>query len=441
MSTTSPASTNVKPTSLYFGGAAGRGVSEGWLLVQACGHGGGAKRAFVLPTPSKTAFAMPVLPTYHTIDREVAERPWYTATKVRAARGWQPHCMVYQPCAVGTEGHTVSLTLSILDQSPVNDTETATETATEAFQHTIELAQKAEAWGYHRFWVSEHHSSDRVMGSSPEVLIAHLLAKTTRMRVGSGGVMLQHYSPYKVAENFNVLASLAPGRVDLGIGRGPGGLPRSTRALQQGLGDRTQPFAEKLLELEQFLHNRLQETHPLYGLRVSPMPPQPAEVFLLGTTTSSAEQAASLGMPYVFAQFLNSDATTMDEALATYHTCFDATKRKPPRAMLALSVIAADTDEEARQYASDIKMVRIRLESGRAFSVGSLTAAEEFARQAQENYTVTMHQMNVVHGTRDTVLRQLYDMQRRYQVEELIIVTAIKDFRKRLHSYELLSNI
>jgi alkanesulfonate monooxygenase SsuD/methylene tetrahydromethanopterin reductase-like flavin-dependent oxidoreductase (luciferase family) len=109
--------------------------------------------------------------------------------------------------------------------------------------------------------------------------------------------------------------------------------------------------------------------------------------------------------------------------------------------MLALSVIAADTDEEARQYASDIKMVRIRLESGRAFSVGSLTAAEEFARQAQENYTVTMHQMNVVHGTRDTVLRQLYDMQRRYQVEELIIVTAIKDFRKRLHSYELLSNV
>jgi luciferase family oxidoreductase group 1 len=327
--------------------------------------------------------------------------------------------------------------LSILDQSPVNDTETATE----AFQHTIELAQKAEAWGYHRFWVSEHHSSDRVMGSSPEVLIAHLLAKTTRMRVGSGGVMLQHYSPYKVAENFNVLASLAPGRVDLGIGRGPGGLPRSTRALQQGLGDRPQPFAEKLMELERFLHNRLDETHPLYGLRVSPVPPQPAEVFLLGTTTSSAALAASLGMPYVFAQFLNSDATTMGKALATYHTYFDVTKRKPPRAMLALSVIAADTDEEARQYASDIKMVRIRLESGRTFTVGSLTAAEEFARQAQENYTVTMHQMQVVHGCRDTVLQHLSDMQRRYQVEELIIVTAIKDFRKRLHSYELLSNV
>ena len=111
--------------------------------------------------------------------------------------------MIWTVC---TEGTTVSLRLSILDQSPVNDTETAIE----AFQHTIELAQKAEAWGYHRFWVSEHHGSERVMGSSPEVLIAHLLAKTTRIRVGSGGVMLQHYSPYKVAENFNVSGVARP---------------------------------------------------------------------------------------------------------------------------------------------------------------------------------------------------------------------------------------
>jgi luciferase family oxidoreductase group 1 len=336
---------------------------------------------------------------------------------------------------VWTEGNNVSVKLSILDQSPVNDTETATD----AFQHTIELAQKAEAWGYHRFWVSEHHGSDRVMGSSPEVLIAHLLAKTARMRVGSGGVMLQHYSPYKVAENFNVLASLAPGRVDLGIGRGPGGLPRSTRALQQEMGDRTTPFAEKLRELGQFLHNQLEENHPLYGLRASPVPPQPAEVFLLGTNTLSAELAASLGMPYVFAQFLNGDEATMGEALATYHQRFDTTQRQPPRAMLALSVIAADTDEEAQRYAADIKMVRIRLESGRTFSVGSLAGAEEFGRQAQENYTIVMHETNVVHGSRDTVLQQLHDMQRRYQVEELIVVTAIKDFHKRLHSYELLS--
>jgi luciferase family oxidoreductase group 1 len=251
--------------------------------------------------------------------------------------------------------------------------------------------------------------------------------------------MLQHYSPYKVAENFNVLASLAPGRVDLGIGRGPGGMPRTTRALQQEAGLERKPLAEKLIELEQFLHNRLEEQHPLYGLQTSPVPPQPAEIFLLGTTTASAELAARLGMPYVFAQFLNSDVTTMGEALATYHQHFEAPRDTSPRAMLALSVIAADTDEEARHYAADIKMMRIRLESGRTFSVGSLAAAEEFARQAQENYTITMHQPNVVHGSRDTVLQQLADLQRQYQVEELIVVTNIKNFRKRLHSYELLS--
>ena len=175
---------------------------------------------------------------------------------------------------IGEEFHmeNVGLKLSILDQSPVNQAETGVE----AFEHTVELAQKAEEWGYQRFWVAEHHGSNRVMGSSPEVLIDHLLAKTTRIRVGSGGVMLQHYSPYKVAENFNVLASLAPGRVDLGIGRGPGGLPRSTRALQQETGYGENPFLEKLLELKRFLHNQLEDDHPLHGLQASPVPPQPA---------------------------------------------------------------------------------------------------------------------------------------------------------------------
>ena len=126
-------------------------------------------------------------------------------------------------------GQKRALKLSILDQSPSHQGEDAVQ----SFQRTIALATKADGWIYHRYWVAEHHSSDRVMGSSPEVLISHLLAKTNRIRVGSGGVMLQHYSPYKVAENFNVLSSLAPGRVDLGIGRGPGGLPQSTMALPQ----------------------------------------------------------------------------------------------------------------------------------------------------------------------------------------------------------------
>jgi len=331
----------------------------------------------------------------------------------------------------------VQVKLSILDQSPVH----GAETGPEALQHTIELATKAEAWGYHRFWVSEHHGSNRVMGSSPEVLISHLLAKTTRIRVGSGGVMLQHYSPYKVAENFNVLASLAPGRVDLGIGRGPGGLPRSTRALQQDTSHGQRQLADKLVELEQFLYDRLDEGHPLYGLQANPVPAQPAELFLLGTSSSSAELAASLGMTYVFAQFLNGDDRMMSEAVATYRSRFQAVRRVQPHTMLALAVMAADTDEEAQRYAADHKVVKIRLASGRTVTVLSLEAAEEFGRQAREEFTVTVQDASIIHGSRHTVQQKLHDLQQLYQVDELILVTAIRDFPKRLHSYELLRDI
>lgn len=253
--------------------------------------------------------------------------------------------------------------------------------------------------------------------------------------------MLQHYSPYKVAENFNVLASLAPGRVDLGIGRGPGGMPSSTKALQQEMGNGVTPLSEKLIQLEQFLHNRLEETHPLYGLQTSPQPPQPADLFLLGTTPASAEMAAALGMPYVFALFLNNNDRVMYESVATYRQQFDGTKGTSPQAILALPVIVADTDAEAQHYASEIKMVRIRLQSGRTFTVGTLEAAEEFAKQSQEAYTIEVQEGNSIHGSRDTVQKTLHDIQSRYQVDELMIVTAIRNFQKRLHSYELLKDV
>lgn len=327
--------------------------------------------------------------------------------------------------------------LSILDQSPVSETETAME----AFQHTIALAQKAEEWGYYRFWVSEHHGSSRVMGSSPEVLVSHLLAKTTRLRVGSGGVMLQHYSPYKVAENFNVLASLAPGRVDLGIGRGPGGMPSTTKALQQEMVADPKPLAEKLVELGQFLHNQLAIDHPLHGLQASPIPPQPVPLFLLGTSPSSAKLAASLGMPYVFALFLNRNATTMYESIKTYRICFDTTKGSQPQAILALPVIAADSDNEARQYAADMKMVRIRLESGRTFTVGTVEAAEAFGKQSGERYRLEEQEADIIHGSLETVRKKLHEVQQVHQVEELMIVTNVKAFPKRLRSYELLSTL
>ncbi len=332
--------------------------------------------------------------------------------------------------------NTNGLTLSILDQSPVHKNETAAQ----AFQRTIELAGRADGWVYHRYWVAEHHGSERVMGSSPEVLIAHLLAKTSRIRVGAGGVMLQHYSPYKVAENFNVLASLAPGRVDLGIGRGPGGLPQSTMALQQtAAGERS--IGDKIAELRKFLHCELEESHPSYGLLASPQVPEPPDLYLLGTSVSSAEMAAEFGIPYVFALFLNSDEEEMATAMKTYHSRFDTAGPGRKRAMLALPVVVADSDDEAARFAAEIKVVRINLESGRSLNTGTLEAAEKFGQQSGEKFEITVYDAPVVHGSPKLALKKLFEVQTIHDVEEIIVVTAINDFQKRLRSYELLSQV
>ena len=336
---------------------------------------------------------------------------------------------------MNVNGQKLNLNLSILDQSPVHQGEDAAQ----AFQRTIELATKADGWVYHRYWVAEHHSSDRVMGSSPEVLISHLLAKTSRIRIGSGGVMLQHYSPYKVAENFNVLASLAPGRVDLGIGRGPGGLPQSTLALQQEqAGERS--IGNKITELQNFLRGELPKAHPLHGLMASPRPPKAADLYLLGTSVSSAEMAAEFGMPYVFALFLNSDQEVMAEAMQTYHRRSDAgTGQK--RAMLALPVVVAESADEAAAHAAEIKVVRISLESGRTLTAGSLASAESFGEQSGEKFEINTYDAPVVHGSPELALKKLLDIQKLHDVEEIIVVTAINDFPKRLRSYELLSQV
>ena len=327
--------------------------------------------------------------------------------------------------------------LNILDQSPVH----GTETSSDALRHTIELARKAEEWGFHRFWVAEHHGSGRVMGSSPEVLVSHLLAHTSRIRVGSGGVMLQHYSPYKVAENFNVLASLAPGRVDLGIGRGPGGLPRSTAALRRGDGEPAMTLAEKLGELRRFLSNELEQDHPFHGLQASPLPSHSPDLFLLGTTRASGDMAAELAMPYVFALFLNNDEDEMVEAVRRYQSTFDHGNGAQPRTMLALPIIVADTAGEAAEFASKIQVVRITLDSGRTLTVGSVEAGEEFGQQSGEGYKITVRQAGVVHGKPESVREQLLEVQHKYGADEIIAVTAIDNFEKRLRSFELLGGL
>lgn len=285
--------------------------------------------------------------------------------------------------------------------------------------------------------MSEHHDSEQVAGSSPEVLISYLLAKTSTIRIGSGGVMLQHYSPYKVAENFNVLASLAPGRVDLGVGRAPGGLPKSTQALQQGVRE-SATLTDKIVELRKYVQNRLEADHPLAGLRAAPLPAEAPELYVLGASVDSAQIAAGLGLPYVFSLFINGDPAIALKAIQTYRESFEASHGTEPQVILALSVIVAESEAEAAELAGNQKVVKVRLASGKLVTLGTREQAEEFGRQAGEPYTIEEQEPWIVKGTKATVREQLFALQKDTGIEEVIVTSNITPFEKRVRSFELL---
>ena len=233
--------------------------------------------------------------------------------------------------------------LSILDQSAA-----ATGRGQDAtIRQTLELAQKAEAWGYHRFWVSEHHSHPSIVGSAPEVLMAAIAARTQRIRIGSAGVMLPHYAALKVAEQFRVLDALAPGRIDLGVGRAPGSDGRTAQLLNP---DRSaaERFPQQVMELQAWVigHN-LPPGHPGHNVFAYPQSQTSPQVWMLGSSDYGAQLAAHLGLPYAFAYFIT-DGQGADEALQIYRESFrPSAALAKPAAALCVWALAADTDEEA----------------------------------------------------------------------------------------------
>lgn len=320
--------------------------------------------------------------------------------------------------------------LGILDQSPV--IEGLTNHAT--LQNTVSLAQNAEKWGYERFWVSEHHNADQVAGSSPEVLVSYLLAKTASIRIGSGGVMLQHYSPYKVAENFQVLSTLEPGRVDLGIGKGPGGLPISTKALQFGTLNKGEDFEERLKFLQQLINDDVPETHELAGIKATPIPPEKPETYLLGASPDSAKLAANLEVSFAFAKFFNSDDEALKEAAKVYHENF-------PKGtfILSVAVITAPTTEEAKELAGNQKIVKVLLASGRKLTLANVEQAEKFGKESGEQYEIKEFDADIISGTPEQVKSVLDELHQAYGVDEFILHTPVGNAEARLRSFELLS--
>ena len=324
----------------------------------------------------------------------------------------------------------MSYKLGILDQSPVVENVSNYDT----LQKTVDLAQKAEEWGYNRFWVSEHHNSDLVAGSSPEVLVAYLLAKTKTIRVGSGGVMLQHYSPYKVAENFNVLSTLEPGRVDLGIGKAPGGLPLSTKALQYGNVNTGTDFEERLAFLQQLIDDNIPETNEFASIQATPIPPVKPSTYLLGASAGSAKLAADLGISFAFARFINSDNEVLREAANTYHENY------PNGTFIAsVAVITAPTEEEAKELASNQKIIKVHLASGRALTLQTVEQAEKFGLESGEAYEVKEYDANTIYGTPEQVKKVLDELHETYGIDEFILHTPVPNPEQRLRSFELLS--
>jgi luciferase family oxidoreductase group 1 len=318
--------------------------------------------------------------------------------------------------------------LSVLDQSPISEGSNGPA----ALRNTLDLARLAEDLGYARYWVAEHHGTPMLACASPEVMIAAIGSITSRIRIGSGGVMLPHYSPLKVAETFSILSALYPNRVDLGLGRAPGSDHTTAYALQR---DRRQPspddFPEQLGELLGYLENKMSPKHPFARLAALPGRPHTPDVWLLGSSPQSAVSAADSGLPYVFADFINPEGVSI---AAMYRE-----RAAKPKLMVAGWAICAETDEEAQRLASSARMTRALLNQGQLIPVPPIEKALQFLAERGPNADSVARPRRAIVGSPATVKKGIENLAELYGAEEVMIVTISYDHAARRRSYELIA--
>ena len=324
--------------------------------------------------------------------------------------------------------------IGVLDQSPIAEGSNGAD----ALRNTLDLARLAEELGYERYWVAEHHGTPMLACASPEVMIAAIGSITRRIRIGSGGVMLPHYSPLKVAETFSILSALFPDRVDLGLGRAPGSDHATAFALQR---DRRQPapddFPEQLGELLGYLENKMPAGHPFARLSALPGRPYAPDVWLLGSSPQSALWAADSGLPYVFADFINPDGASI---AAMYRDRFNPSETlKAPELMVAGWAICAETDEDAQRIASSARMTRALLNRGQLIPVPPIEKALRFLSEREPNADSVARPRRAIVGSPATVKRGMEDLAQLYGAEEVMIVTITYDHGARRRSYELIA--
>ncbi len=341
------------------------------------------------------------------------------------------------PIGAASTNHVKALVkLSILDQS----TAVKGRTQDVAIRESLALARHCDALGYHRYWVSEHHNSDSIVGTAPEVLMAAIAATTTRIRIGSAGVMLPHYSALKVAEQFRILEAIAPGRIDLGVGRAPGS-DRLTAFALNPHSNAADTFPQQVQELDAWISGTpLPEDHPFRAIKANPQGPTRPELWILGSSDYGAQLAAHFGLPYAFAYFFT-DGRGCDEALALYRRHYRPSERHPvPQATICVWALAADTDDEARRLLKTREFWRVGFERGVRNALVEPEEAAAYPYSDAERSVIDALRRRALVGTADEVAARLTDLAQCFDLDELVIVTWTFDPAARHRSYKLLAD-
>jgi len=328
-----------------------------------------------------------------------------------------------------------ALKLSVLDQSPAAQDRTQDH----AIRESLALARHCEALGYHRYWVSEHHNSASIVGTAPEVLMAAIAATTQRIRVGSAGVMLPHYATLKVAEQFRVLEAIAPGRIDLGLGRAPGSDRLTAMALNPDPGA-VENFPNQVYELGLWLRGEpLPPGHPFREIRAHPQGPTTPEIWILGSSDYGAQLAAHFGLPYAYAYFFTEGRGT-EEALSLYRRNYRPSPRDPqPLATVCVWALAADTEAEARRLLMTREHWRVGFERGLRTPLLSPQAAAAHPYSEADRSIIQRLRERAIVGTADQVAAKLREIAAAFGLDEIVINTWTYDPAARHRSYELIA--
>ncbi|MGE7609182.1 LLM class flavin-dependent oxidoreductase [Peribacillus frigoritolerans] len=324
--------------------------------------------------------------------------------------------------------------LSILDQSPI----ASGQSAQEALQASLRLAQEGDRLGYSRIWLTEHHDLPGLACSVPEVLISYIGAQTKNIRIGSGAVLLPHYKPYRIAETYNMLATLFPGRIDIGMGRAPGGSAEATMALSDNFLQNVYKMPELVQELLNFLRDEFPKEHPFSNVSAAPIPMVPPEPWILGTSWKSAKLAAENGTAYAFGEFMSENDGV--QSFKEYREHFQTKGLlKEPKTIITVSAICAETEEYAKEIALSNILWKIQSGHGERKQVPSIEEVRNHVWTVKEKIQMeTMHK-KLIYGTPSQVKDRLLGVQEKYQADEIMLITITHKLEDRLNSFRLIA--